>query len=87
MPQALLMLGSCYTELGRNKEARAQFDRVLKDDPQSVQGLIGLAGILLAEGQTEDVVTLCKRTLTLDDRNTQAYALLGEVYRELLAAP
>ena len=51
MPQALLMLGSCYTELGRNKEAKAQFDRVLKDDPQSVQGLIGLANILLAEGQ------------------------------------
>jgi arylsulfatase A-like enzyme/tetratricopeptide (TPR) repeat protein len=80
MPQALLMLGSCYTELGRKKEAKAQFDRVLKDDPQSVQGLIGLAGLLLADGQTEEVVTLCKRTLALDDRNTQAYALLGQVY-------
>ena len=80
MPQALLMLGSCYTELGRTKDAKTQFDRVLKDDPQSVQGLIGLANILLEEGQTDDVVTLCKRTLSLDDRNTQAYALLGEVY-------
>ncbi len=80
MPQALLMLGACYTELGRTKEAKTQFDRVLKDNPQSVQGLIGMANILLAEGQTDDVVTLCKRTLSLDDRNTQAYALLGEVY-------
>jgi arylsulfatase A-like enzyme/predicted Zn-dependent protease len=80
MTQALLMLGACYTELGRTKEAKTQFDRVLKDDPQSVQGLIGLANILLEEGQTDDVVTLCKRTLSLDDRNTQAYALLGEVY-------
>jgi len=74
------MLGACYTELGRTKEAKTQFDRVLKDDPQSVQGLIGLANILLEEGQTDDVVTLCKQTLSLDDRNTQAYALLGEVY-------
>jgi len=80
MPQALLMLGTCYTELGRKKEAKALFDRVLKEDPQSVQGLIGLANVLLEEGQTQDVITLCKKTLSLDDRNTQAYALLGDVY-------
>ncbi len=80
MPQALLMLGSCYTELGRTKEAKAQFDQVLKNDPQSIPGLIGMANILLEEGQTEDVVTLCKRTLSVDPRNSQAYALLGEVY-------
>jgi arylsulfatase A-like enzyme/predicted Zn-dependent protease len=80
MPQALLMLGTCYSDLGRKQDAKAQFDRVLKDDPQSVQGLIGLANILLLEGQTKDVVTLCKRTLSLDDRNSQAYALLGDVY-------
>ena len=80
MPQALLMLGSCYSELGRTKEAKARFDEVLKNDPQSIQGLIGLANILLDEGQTEDVVTLCKRTLSLDARNSQAYALLGNAY-------
>ena len=80
MPQALLMLGSCYSELGRARGGEGQFDRVLKDDPQNVQGLTGLANVLLEEGQTEDVITLCKRTLALDDRNAQAYALLGEVY-------
>jgi arylsulfatase A-like enzyme/Tfp pilus assembly protein PilF len=80
MPQALLMLGSSYMELGRTKEAKARFDQVLKNDPESIPGLIGLANILLDEGQTEDVVTLCKRTLSVDPRNSQAYALLGEVY-------
>jgi tetratricopeptide (TPR) repeat protein len=80
MPQALLMLGSCYAELGRTKEAKARFDEVLKNDPQSVQGLIGLANILLDEGQTQDVVTLCKRTLSIDPRNSQAYALMGNAY-------
>ena len=80
MPQALLMLGSCYTELGRTKEAKARFDQVLKSDPQSIQALIGLANILLEEGQTEDVITLCKRTLSIDARNSQAYALLGNAY-------
>jgi arylsulfatase A-like enzyme/tetratricopeptide (TPR) repeat protein len=80
MPQALLMLGGAYSELGRNEEAKAQFDHVLKDDPKSVQALVGMASILMKEGKTGDVVALCKRTLSLDDQNTQAYALLGEVY-------
>jgi len=80
MPQALLMLGSAYTELGRTQEAKAQFDRVLKADAKSVQALVGMASVLMKEGKTGEVVALCKRTLSLDDHNTQAYALLGEVY-------
>jgi len=80
MPQALLMLGGAYAELGRIEDAKAQFDLVLKDDPKSVQALVGLASVLLREGKTADVVALCKRTLSLDDQNTQAYAFLGEVY-------
>src|SRR6185503_2579592 len=62
MPQALLMLGGAYSELGRIREAREQFDRVLKDDPKSVQALVGTANLLMREGRTDDVATLCKRT-------------------------
>jgi tetratricopeptide (TPR) repeat protein len=80
MPQARLMLGTSYSELGRTKEAKAQFDLVLKDDPKSVQALLGLASLLRDEGKTDDVIALCKRTISLDERNNQAYALLGEVY-------
>jgi len=80
MPQGLLMLASCYSELGRRKDARARFDQVLKRDAQNVQALVGLANVLLQDGLTEDVVTLCKRTLSIDERNAQAYALLGDVY-------
>ncbi len=72
--------GGAYAELGRNEEAKAQFDLVLKDDPKSVQALVGMASVLMKEGKTGEVVALCKRTLSLDDQNTQAYALLGEVY-------
>ncbi len=80
MPQALLMLGGAFSELGRIGEAKAQFDLVLKDDPKSVQALVGMASVLIKEGKTGEVVALCKRTLSLDDQNTQAMALLGEVY-------
>jgi len=34
----------------------------------------------MREGKTADVVTWCKRTFSLDERNNQAHALLGEVY-------
>jgi len=80
MPQALLMLGTSYSEVGRKHEAKAQFDLILKDDPQSVQALIGMANLLEEEGRTDDVIALGKRTLSLDDRNPQAYILLGEAY-------
>ena len=83
MPQAHLMLGTSYAELGRPREAKAQFDLVLKDDPHSIQALVGLASLLQGEGKTDDVIALCKRTLALDERNAQAQSLLGEVYADL----
>ncbi len=79
MSQAHLMLATSYAELGQKPKAKAQFDLVLKDDPQSVQALIGMANLLIDEGRSEDVIALCKRTLSLDERNPQAYTLLGEV--------
>ena len=87
MPQALLMLGSCYAELGRTKEAKAQFDRVLKDDPQSVQAPD-------RDGEhppgRRDRPTTSSRSASerssLDERNTQAYTLLGDVYIEPAAS-
>jgi tetratricopeptide (TPR) repeat protein len=38
-----------------------------------------MANILLEERRNEDVIALCKRTLSLDERNTQAQMLIGEV--------
>ena len=80
IPQALLLLSTCYTNLGRKEEAKAKLDVLLKDDPESVQALISLANILLDEKRDDDVIALCKRTLAVDERNTQAYTLIGEVY-------
>jgi arylsulfatase A-like enzyme/predicted Zn-dependent protease len=80
IPQALLQLATCYTELGRTEEAKVKLDAVLKDDPENVQALISVANLLLREGKKEDVLALCKRTLVVDERNVQAYMLMGEVY-------
>jgi arylsulfatase A-like enzyme/tetratricopeptide (TPR) repeat protein len=80
IPQALLQLATCYTELGRMEEAKLKLDSVLKEDPENVQALISIANLLLREGKKEDVLALCKRTLAVDERNVQAYMLIGEVY-------
>jgi choline-sulfatase len=82
IPQALLLVSTCYVEMGRPEEAKAPLDVLLKEDPESVQGLIALANILLDEGKTDDVVALAKRTLSVDEKNTQAYTLIGEILLE-----
>jgi len=80
IPQALLVLSTCYVELGRTEEAKAKLDLLLKEDPENVSALISMAKILLEEGKDEDVITLCKRALSLDERSTQAHLLIGEIY-------
>ena len=79
IPQALLVLSTCYVELGRTEEAKAKLELILKEDPESIPALISMANILLEERKNEDVIALCKRTLSLDERNTQAHMLIGEV--------
>ncbi|NOR14513.1 MAG: sulfatase-like hydrolase/transferase [Candidatus Aminicenantes bacterium] len=80
IPQALLVLSTCYVELGRSEEAKAKLDLLLKEDPENVPALISIANILLEEKKDEDVITLCKQALSLDERNTQAHMLIGEIY-------
>ncbi|MDD8021130.1 MAG: sulfatase-like hydrolase/transferase [Acidobacteriota bacterium] len=80
IPQARLLLSTCYVELGRREEAKKLLDNLLKEDPDSIQALIGLANLLLEEGQDEAVISLSKKALSLDERNIQACTLIGEVY-------
>jgi choline-sulfatase len=80
IPQALLVLSTCYVELGRTEEAKAKLDLLLKEDPENIPALISMANILLEERKDEDVITLCKQALSLDEQNTQAHVLIGEIY-------
>jgi arylsulfatase A-like enzyme/Tfp pilus assembly protein PilF len=80
IPQALLLLSTCYVEMGRKEDAKAKLDIVLKEDPENVQALTSLANLLLEEGRNEDVIALCKRALSVDEQNTQALLLIGETY-------
>jgi tetratricopeptide (TPR) repeat protein len=80
IPQALLLLSTCYVELGRREEAKTQLELVLKEDPESTQALISMANILVEEKKDEDAIALCKQTLAVDTRNNQACTIIGEIY-------
>jgi choline-sulfatase len=80
IPQALLVLSTCYVELGKPEEAKAKLELILKEDPESIPALISMANILLEERKNEDVIALCRQALSLDERNTQAHMLIGEIY-------
>ena len=80
IPQALLLLATCYVELGRREEAKTQLELVLKEDPESTQALISMANILVEENKDEDAIALCLQTLAVDERNNQACTLIGEIY-------
>ena len=80
IPQAMLVLSTCYVELGRKDDAKATLDVLLKADPESVQGLIIMANILVEERKNEDVIALCKRALSVDERNSSACSLIGQIY-------
>ncbi len=79
IPQALLLLSTCYVEMNRREEAKVPLDTLLKDDPENVQALVSLANMLVDEGRTEDAVVLAKRTLSIDSKNTQADTVIGEI--------
>ena len=80
IPQALLLLSTCYVELGRRDEAKTQLELVLKEDPESIQALISMANILVEEKKDQDAIALCQQTLAVDTRNNQACTIIGEIY-------
>jgi len=78
-PQALLLLSSCYTALGRLAQSQDKLNLILKDDPENTQALISLADILMKGSKGEDAIAICKRTLAVDAKNVQAFMLIGEI--------
>lgn len=80
VPQAKLLLATCYSKLGRLADAKRQVDAILRKDPGSIHALITMANLLSEEGRGDEVIAICKKALAVDPRNAQAYTLIGEVF-------
>ena len=42
-----------------------------------------LANVLQDEGKSDEVIQLCKKAIEVDERNTQALALMGQAYMDM----
>lgn len=79
-PQIRLLLASTYLSLKNIPLAKKNLDVVLKENPNNIQALVAMANILKTEGLLEEMIALCLKAIQIDDKNTQAYALIGDAY-------
>ena len=84
-------LGDIYAKLGRHDDAVAAYRAALAKDPDSAAAMLGLGGVLIRSGKTEDgMVFLAKAAPVVNsagayDRLGVAHILLGQP-REALAS-
>ena len=72
-----LFLGSAYARLGRNAEAIAALDPVLKRDPTHVVARTLLADVYLQDGQHQNAVVILRALLRADPNNSVMWNNLG----------
>ncbi|MFH1995612.1 MAG: tetratricopeptide repeat protein, partial [Candidatus Omnitrophota bacterium] len=77
---ALLILGASYLSMGQTKEARAQFEKMVRLDPENAWGNIYLAKIDLDEGEAERCITRARNFLAGDPDQHLLRNILGTAY-------
>jgi arylsulfatase A-like enzyme/thioredoxin-like negative regulator of GroEL len=80
IPQVRLLLASTHLSQKDEGAAKKQLDWILKKNPDHVQALIAMANILKLEKKFEEMVSLCQKAILLDENNTQAFALIGDMH-------
>lgn len=82
LAEARLLAGELYVESGKNTEARAQFDAVLAAEPNSRPAMVGLATVLMAEGDLDGAEAKLQQAVMLNPDPTMALYRLGQVYEK-----
>lgn len=72
-----LFLGSAYARLGKNADAIAALDPVLKRDPSHVVARTLLADVYLQDGQHQNAVVILRDLLRADPNNSTMWNNLG----------
>jgi len=72
--------GTRLLEQGKLEPARKAFEAAASADPRSVDALMKLAGVNLAQNHFSAAITLYKRAIGLDPNNAKAFIGLGIAY-------
>jgi putative PEP-CTERM system TPR-repeat lipoprotein len=76
-------LGLCYFLKGSLEQATNEFQRVVDQRPDVIQGRLLLAVTHLRKGRPQDAEEETKKVLKMDEKNAFAHNLLGSAYMAL----
>ncbi len=82
-PGVHYFLGLCYFQKGNLELATNEFQRVVDQRPNIIQGRLLLAVTHLRKGRAGDAEAETKKALELDEKNAFAHNLLGSAYLAL----
>ena len=78
-PEAHVHLGTVHAKRGRADEARRDFDTALRLAPGSLSAGLGLADLLLGQGQGEEAEAVLRRAVKANAQSPAAHRALGQI--------
>lgn len=76
-PEYLLQIGYCHSQLGRYKDARMFYSRILRADSLHVEAIISLAGISERENNYRQALDGYRTLISLDPENSYYHKKAG----------
>ncbi|MEK6758607.1 MAG: glycosyltransferase family 39 protein [Deltaproteobacteria bacterium] len=76
-------MGKAYLQLDRLKEARENYEALIRVNPSNVFGYAGLARVAMKENRNEDAVAELEKGLGVEPQNAGLYMLLATAYNNL----
>jgi tetratricopeptide (TPR) repeat protein len=83
-PQFLRLKGHILDKLGRNDEAIDHCEKLLAQDPEDTQVLIGYGNALRAAGRTDDAIAAYRRVVRIDPERGDAWWSLAAIKSKVL---
>lgn len=77
-------LGAAYAAIGNREQARSEFNNALRLDSKEASAWMGLANLLVKEGDDAGSVALFEKAIAADPQAFEPQYVLGSVYNRLL---
>ncbi|MGV8017519.1 MAG: tetratricopeptide repeat protein [Ignavibacteria bacterium] len=78
---AMLALGSLYSDQKKYDEANTWFKKALKIDPENINAMIAQANNFSMQGKIDDAIKSLTLATTISKENPKVYIGLGDAYR------